>query len=199
MKQLFLLFGTSPAASRRLTETFRAVSKHYRPSTVLNCSRMSYADIKTVRRLAESHGWKTTTYVLEGALPVSLDESWIKNLSTYGLLRYDSKNVIVLRPHGIITEVITHIELMREAEEKQPDASKPPSEVDTVRAQQKQSDLFSKQRQGAELLAAQERELQDKAREAQQKLLEPKKTKVAEAEKKSSTLGFDLNYSRDGI
>lgn len=200
MKRAFLLFGTSPSASHQLREAFIRLMPVHPGMPWQDVSTMSYRHIKQLVREAKQCGYRTTTYVLEGALPATLNESWVKRLSTYGLLRHDAKNLIVLGPHRLL-EMVTHLETVLEADEdnKPAGGDKEPTESDRLRLAQQQELLATKQRQGEELLQTKQRELQDKSNEAQQKLREPKKSVAEAAKSGTQELGFDLNYHRDGI
>ena len=178
MKHAFLLYGTSPKASRQLREAFYRLVPVHPNIEWADCSTLSYRNIHRLNEQCRDCGYKTTIYVLEGKLPLALDESWVKKLSTYGFLLHDTKNLVVLGPHGLL-EMVTHLETMLEAEKQDVGVDKEPTESDRLRAAQQQELLATKQRQGEELLQTKQRELQDKTNKDQQKLREPK-TKAGE-------------------
>jgi hypothetical protein len=134
----------------------------------VDVSGHSYIAVRALHRNLEERGYQPHIYVKEAALPRQLSEAWINQQATYGLLREG-----LARDLRIIIDA-KHLLALVEAEVKKP---KEPNEVDRLKLQQKQQDLQLKTTQNNDLLQAQERELQAKAREKSQKILEPKTPK----------------------
>lgn len=162
----FLLYGTSPKAVAPLVEAFSTLpigKKMWRDVT-----GKAFADIKRLHTMAESKGYKVVIYTRD--LPV-LTESVIRHKTTLGLLKEAyARDIIDVQSRGDVYaagDVALHAKNLLEAEGAKPKA---PSEVDRLRIQQQRETLLTKQRQEQELLAAKQRELNKKAREASSKL-----------------------------
>ena len=141
---------------------------------VVDASGARESAIVEMHRLFEERGYATYIYAKEMPLPRTLTESWVKQQATYGTLRTSfSRDLLVMSHDAPMTEMVDHAwKVLSEAEAGKP---KEPSEVDRIKAQQKQSDLLTKKRQSDEVLAAQERELEKNADEKLAKMDEPKK------------------------
>jgi nicotinic acid mononucleotide adenylyltransferase len=175
----FLLYGTTLTGAR----TFRTVFDVGMPRVkvfneaahrLMEANKPFYVDVSghsysavrsLMRTLSEAH-YRTTIYLQEAPLPRQINEAWMKQHATYGLLRQLKRTVIV---EDAVTAAAHAMRLLREAESSTP-APKQPTEVDRLRERQKQEVLSTKQRQSNDLLQAQQRELQKKNRESQQKI-----------------------------
>jgi nicotinic acid mononucleotide adenylyltransferase len=176
-KPAFLLFGTSRTAAGQLRDAFEGTVQKAHPDVPYrDISGMSYAAIRTLRRRLFEHGYmQPTIYVMEGVLPKAINEAWLQTNSTYGMLRKGmTQNLIVLGQYGI-REMVTHAEtVLEEVKHGSPTKPKEPSESDRLRTNQQQELLLAKKRQGDEMLAAKQRDLTKKSREAEDKLNKPK-------------------------
>jgi hypothetical protein len=168
----FLLYGTTRASARDLREAFERYVKRVHPTVrYRDISEMTFMDISRLRRLLESRGYAPTIYVKEAPLPRTVSESWLKTSAVYGQMRR-MPNVITLSG---TREMVIHAEtVFEEVKHGNAPANREPSEADRLRISQKQQDLLAKRREGDEMLAAKERDLQKKSREQLDKLNQPK-------------------------
>ncbi len=171
----FLLFGTSNASARQLRESFeRYVKRVHSTVRYRDISELTFMDIKRLTRLLEHRGYAPTIYVKEAPLPRTITETWVKTSAIYGQLRR-LPNTITLSG---TREMVIHAEtVFEEVKHGAAGAPKEPSEADRLRSSQKQGDVLAKRREGEEMLAAKERDLQKQSREQLDKLNQPKGTK----------------------
>ncbi len=173
MKNAFLLFGTSPTAAKTLREGFEHTVKVAHPDVrYKDVSAMDAIGIREFCRLCESKGYTTTIYVMEGLLPKTITESWLQQQATYGNVRQTLKPIVLT--HGL-REMVTHAETMLEAES--PATPKVPTEANRVKKDQESENIQTKLRQANQTAQAQQRDLEKKSRDTQQKISAPKPKK----------------------
>jgi hypothetical protein len=173
MKHAFLLYGTSPVAARVLREGFERTVKANHPDVrYKDVSGLTGLGVREFYRLCESKGYTTTIYVMEGPLPKSINESWLKQQAAYGDVRQALKPIVLT--HGL-REMVTHAETMLEAEG--PAKPKVPTEADRVKKDQEAENIQTKLRQANQEAQAKQRDLEKKTREQAQKIAAPKTKK----------------------
>ena len=143
---------------------------------VMDVSGHSFAQIRHLHGLLESAGYQTYMYV-QGHAKGSISESRIRDLTTQGLLQLGIPRCLALESFHPATQMVRHMNMVLREEgptvpvpnTKSP-AGKVPTEVDRLKAQQKQDTIMTKQRQTVELLQAKQRELAKKSREDMNKI-----------------------------
>lgn len=132
----------------------------------------SFVNIRHLHGLLESVGVTPTVYVYDRRGRV-VSEDTVLRMTTSGLIKRGlARDVVcVLTAEQMIEHMVGLMEAAGgEGKGATEVGLKAPSEVDRLKATQKQQDLMTKQRQAQELLAAKQRELAKKTRDAMNKI-----------------------------
>jgi hypothetical protein len=138
----------------------------------IDVSQMSFVPIFHLVQGLRTDGIQPVAYIYETEkIPgIVLSEHQVRRMTTVGLIRRTLKESAV----GIPTrrQMIRHMTSVMEAQQEQGAQSGPkvPSEVDRMKATQKQQEIMLKQRQSSELLGAKQRELAKKTRDDMNKI-----------------------------
>lgn len=184
----FLLYGMTAQSAQDLREslyrsdikrvqTFDARAQKVmeaRQPLFTDVSGHSFAAIQNLVKLLEARKYTTTIYVCEAPLPRYISEGWVKQQSTYGMLRLKFPKMVVVEDGAC---ALAHARRTLKEEGGSPQV-KQPTEVDRLKERQKQQNVQTKERQGQEVLQAKTRELQKKTREDQQKIVNGSKSKA---------------------
>jgi hypothetical protein len=134
-----------------------------RDTFVVDVSGCSTVDIQTMHSLLESVGYETTIYLSGEQLRGPVTEARVTQLSTRGtLLQSRALRTVMLERSK---DVIEHLKTMLREEPGKMGPPKVPTEVDRLKAKQKQDLVLQKERDAQALLQARQRELAKKSRE----------------------------------
>lgn len=128
----------------------------------------SYVTIQRLHGLLESAEIVPTVYLYQRRARI-MSEDNVLNMTTSGLLRRGlARDVIEVSSAGHMIQSM--IDIMEAETQKTAVGLKPPSEVDRIKANQKQQEIMLKTRQAQELLQAKQRELARKTRDDMNKI-----------------------------
>ena len=150
------------------TPAYRALLDSKRPFAV-NVSEESYVTIRHIHGLIERAGVAPVVCVHTRRARV-VSEDRVQRMTTLGLIKRGlARDIVEVATAGHMIKRMVQI-LEAEGGTKTEVGNKPPSEVDRIKATQKQQEISLKSRQAQEILQAKQRELAKKTRDDMNKI-----------------------------
>lgn len=165
-KHTFLIDGVSALNFARLK--VQGTLKQIPMDRVFNISEMSTGQARRLIREQRSAGFKPVV-MCQMAHAVLVNEDVVTQFSRQGALMASMN-----QPVAIMKDIVAILKSIQVVTEAEGTAPKLPTEAERIRIRQKQDALSLKKRQTSELLGAQQRDLEKKARDTANKINKPK-------------------------